>query len=56
MMIEKDKWAVAECLGRKIGLDDYTYELASDAVDLLIELGWCPPGGRDQAGLKVSGR
>lgn len=43
-MIEKDKWAVAERLGRKIGLDDYTYELASDAVDTLIELGWCPPG------------
>jgi len=53
-MIEKYKWAVAECLGRKIGLDDYTYELASDAVGLLIELGWCPPGGRDPAVMKVS--
>ena len=55
-MIEKYKWAVAECLGRKIGLDDYTYELASDAVDLLIELGWCPPGGMDPAVLEVNGR
>ena len=59
-MIEKDKWAVAERLGRKIGLDDYTYELASDAVDLLIELGWCPTEGRDYevdpAVLKIRGK
>ena len=53
-MIEKDKWAVAECLGLKIGLSKYTYELASDAVDLLITLGWCPPAPPTDAEIEAA--
>jgi len=55
-MIAKYKWAVAECLGRKIGFDDYTYTLASDAVDLLIELGWCPPAPPSDAEVEAAAR
>lgn len=55
-MNEKDKWAVAECLGRKIGLDDYAYELASDAVDLLIARGWFPPAPPTDAEIEAAAR